>query len=61
MKKRIFCIVLACMLVFCLAACGESGSGDATNTVNRSADGLWNKKFEGVTLKRILWYTPIES
>ena len=61
MKKRVLCILLAVMLVCCLTACGGSDSGDTANTVSRSADGLWNKKFEGVTLKRILWYTPSES
>ncbi|MBR3300044.1 MAG: extracellular solute-binding protein [Clostridia bacterium] len=61
--KRIISLILTLSLVFCLAACGsgdgKKDTGDTTPA--HSADGLWLKKFDGVTLKRILWYEPSES
>lgn len=63
MKKRIICLVMAAVIALCFTACGGSNSADTTSNSGptRSADGLWNKKFEGVTLKRILWYYPSDS
>ena len=56
------CILFALLFVVSLTACSSGdGSGEGGKTAERSADGLWNKTFEGVTLKRILWYTPSES
>ena len=63
--RKIISFITAFVLALTLTACGSgSGSSDAPeadNTVSRSEDGLWNKTFEGVTLKRILWYEPSKS
>ncbi len=62
--KKVLAIVMVFVLALSLTACGGGGSeknDDAAPTVSRSEDGLWNKKFEGITLKRLLWYTPSES
>ena len=63
--KKIIALFMALVLALGLVACG-SGSGDSKTekedtAKTRSADGLWLKKFDGVTLKRILWYEPSES
>lgn len=64
--KKIISLLTALVLLFALSACGEStgdssNSSQAGNTPSHSADSLWNKKFDGVTLKRILWYEPSDS
>lgn len=63
--RKIISFITAFVLALTLTACGSgNGSSDAPeadNTVSRSEDGLWNKTFEGVTLKRILWYEPSKS
>ena len=65
--RKMLCILFALLFTLSLTACGgKSSGGDTDDAVakkisSRSADGLWNKKFEGVTLKRILWYTPSDS
>ena len=60
--------ILALSLTACSGGTTESGteSGGSTGTgtgtdVSHSADSLWNKTFEGVTLKRLLWYEPGEA
>lgn len=65
--RKIISLFLTVAFVLTLTACGgsattgDSGDAGSTDTVSRSEDGLWNKKFEGTTLKRILWYEPSES
>lgn len=65
--KKIISLLLTAAFVLSLAACGgtsdtvDSSDAGSTDTVSRSENGLWNKKFEGTTLKRILWYEPSES
>ena len=63
--KKILSLLMVSVLIFTLTACSSSSesteSGAKSNAPTRSEDGLWNKKFEGVTLKRILWYEPSES
>lgn len=64
--KKFLALILALILVATLGACGSGddssengGSGNKTGAVEK--DGLWTQKFEGVTLKRLLWYTPSKS
>ncbi|MBQ7725953.1 MAG: extracellular solute-binding protein [Clostridia bacterium] len=59
--KKILCLLLALVFALSMTACSSGGNSEGGKTAKRSADGLWNKTFEGVTLKRILWYTPSES
>ena len=70
--KRWMAMACAGLLALSLTACsggttesgGESQSSGGTSTgtdVSHSADSLWNKTFEGVTLKRLLWYEPGEA
>ena len=70
--KRWMAMACAGLLALSLTACsggttesgGESQSSGGTGTgtdVSHSADSLWNKTFEGVTLKRLLWYEPGEA
>ena len=64
--KKVFAMLLSCVMVLSLSACGNDNGDkgtdkDTESTVSRSEDGLWNQKFEGTTLKRILWYEPSES
>lgn len=61
--KRILAALCALAMAFCITACGNGGAPDTStpNTDSGSADSLWNKTFEGVTLKRILWYEPSDS
>lgn len=62
--KRILSAFTALAVAFSLAACGGSDgnvSGNPGGSNANSADSLWNKKFDGVTLKRILWYEPSAS
>lgn len=61
--QKIIALILVVVMALGLTACG-SGNGGAEKeetAKTRSADGLWLKKFNGVTLKRILWYEPSES
>ena len=58
--KRFLAVALAGALAFCATACG-GGSSEVQSGNKGSGDSLWNKKFDGVTLKRILWYEPSES
>ena len=61
--QKIIALILVVVMALGLTACG-SGNGGAEKeetATTRSADGLWLKKFNGVTLKRILWYEPSES
>lgn len=63
-KQKIFAILMALVLSIMCTACGSGGGSSETGggkTTAHSADGLWLKKFDGVTLKRILWYEPSES
>lgn len=58
--------ILALSLTACSGGTTESGtesqaSGSTGTDVSHSADSLWNKTFEGVTLKRLLWYEPGEA
>ncbi len=60
--------ILALSLTACSGGTAESGTesqaSGSTGTgtdVSHSADSLWNKTFEGVTLKRLLWYEPGEA
>lgn len=70
--KRWMAMACAGLLALSLTACsggttesgGESQSSGGTSTgtdVSHSADSLWNKTFEGVTLKRLMWYEPSEA
>lgn len=64
--KKLISLVTVLALVLSLAACGASNteSGDnapESDSDSGSADSLWNKRFDGVTLKRILWYEPSDS
>ena len=70
--KRWMAMACAGLLALSLTACsggttesgGESQASGSTGTgtdVSHSADSLWNKTFEGVTLKRLLWYEPGEA
>lgn len=71
--KKTLALIMAGLLAFGLTACsgggGESSSGgddSASGTssgggTSHSEDSLWNRTFEGVTLKRLLWYEPSES
>ena len=64
--RKILALILAVAFVLSLTACSGSSTtsepaGNEDSTVSRSEDGLWNKTFEGTTLKRILWYEPSES
>lgn len=63
--RKMFAVILASAVTLTLAACGggsdSSDNTDTASTVSRSEGGLWNKTFEGVTLKRILWYEPGDS
>ncbi|HIZ19420.1 MAG TPA: extracellular solute-binding protein [Firmicutes bacterium] len=70
--KKTLALIMAGLLVAGLTACsgggGESSSGEGGNSgtsdgggASHSADSLWNRTFEGVTLKRLLWYEPSES
>ena len=63
--RKMFAVILASTVTLTLAACGggsdSSDNTDTVSTVSRSEGGLWNKTFEGVTLKRILWYEPGDS
>lgn len=63
--RKMFAVILASAVTLTLAACGggsdSSDNTDTVSTVSRSEGGLWNKTFEGVTLKRILWYEPSDS
>ena len=62
--KRILAALCALAMAFCITACGDVGGTPDASTPNAdsgSADSLWNKTFEGVTLKRILWYEPSDS
>ncbi len=63
--RRMLALSLALVLALSLTACGGGSSSGETdgkdNTVSHSEDSLWNKTFEGVTLKRILWYEPSEA
>lgn len=70
--KRWMAMACAGILALSLTACSggttesgtESQASGSTGTgtdVSHSADSLWNKTFEGVTLKRLLWYEPGEA
>lgn len=70
--KRWMAMACAGILALSLTACSggttesgtESQASGSTGTgtdVSHSADSLWNKTFEGVTLKRLLWYEPSEA
>lgn len=62
--KRILAALTALVVAVSLTACGgteDTGSGNTGGNDANAADSLWNKTFEGVTLKRILWYEPSES
>lgn len=62
--KRILAALTALVVTVSLTACGGSGDTESGNTGGNNAstaDSLWNKTFEGVTLKRILWYEPSAS
>lgn len=66
--KKWLTLALAGAMTLSFAACTPAESGDddgskapgtSTGTdVSHPADSLWNKTFEGVTLKRLLWYEP---
>ena len=66
--KKWLTLALAGAMTLRFAACTPAESGDddgskapgtSTGTdVSHPADSLWNKTFEGVTLKRLLWYEP---
>lgn len=72
MKKTLAIFLLICLFVLSMTACGDSGSPSSTdskggasgnNSVSENSDNsnnkdsLWNKRFDGVKLKRIVWYT----
>lgn len=64
--KKLISLLMVLALTFSLAACGgsgdtESGTTEVGGNTEAAADSLWNKKFDGVTLKRILWYEPSDS
>lgn len=64
--KRLLALVLTLIIALSMTACGgsEGGKGssnDSGKTESNSKDSLWNKSFDGVTLKRILWYEPSEA
>lgn len=66
--KNLMAAAVAALLALGLTACapgeegGSAASGEAPgNDVSHSADSLWNKTFDGVTLKRLLWYEPGEE
>ena len=67
--KRTMALVMAGVLALGLAACSPGGGGESSDAsgagtgsdVSHSEDSLWNRTFEGVTLKRLLWYEPSES
>lgn len=65
--KKLISLVAVLALTLSLVACGGTGNTGSdveagnNNAAVNSPDSLWNKKFEGVTLKRILWYQPSES
>ncbi|GEM_PF-2537285 len=67
--KKWLTLALAGIMTLSFAACtpAESGEGgdeskapgaSAGTDVSHPADSLWNKTFEGVTLKRLMWYEP---
>ena len=60
---KVISVLMALAIMLSLCACGGSGAADEKNegTVTHSENSLWNKKFEGITLKRILWYEPSDS
>lgn len=60
--KKLISMLLVLTVALSLAACGGSSEKDnSSDNVSYSADSLWNKTFDGVKLKRILWYEPSDS
>ncbi len=68
-RKKLVSLLMALIMVLSVAACGgEDNTGDSKEPGESkepgnsySEDSLWNRTFEGVTLKRLLWYEPSES
>lgn len=65
MKKRFFALFLATAMIFALSACGGSVDTSSTASANVSSAtgdkdplGLRNGQYSGVTLTRLIWYTP---
>lgn len=59
--KKTLCLLLTLVFAVSLTACSSGKTSSDAKTSQRSMSGLWSQTFEGVTLKRLLWYTPSES